>query len=75
MVRERILKQCMEQCMLSCQMWATVFIILHIFLRLGKSVYQQLSVYCVGCSFFAVLWFDFVNKKISLLPQQQKNAI
>ena len=48
--------------------WA-VFAIVNIFLpREGQNVYDQLNVYCVGCSaFFSVLWYDFTDKEIFLL--------
>ena len=28
----------------------------------GKNTYEQLTVCCVGCLFFSVLWNDFINK-------------
>ena len=31
-----------------------------------QNVYQQLAVYCVGCSLLGVLWYECMNRKIFL---------
>ena len=35
----------------------------NIFEAHGKNVYEQLTVFCMGCNLFSVLWYDFMNKQ------------
>ena len=43
---------------------AFVVIILQILLQCtGKSVYKKLTVCCIGCLPFSVLWYNFMNKQ------------
>ena len=45
-------------------MKAFVVIILQILLQCtGKSVYKKLTVCCIGCVPFSVLWYNFMNKQ------------
>ena len=48
----------------SHKMEAFVFILLQIYISMHmKNVFKQLTVHCVGCFLFSVLWFHFTNKK------------
>ena len=56
----------------SRQMEACVFSTLQTLLeRVAQIFYDQLTVYCVQCSLFGVLFLEVMNKQISLLPTSQ----
>ena len=56
----------------SRQMEACVFSTLQTLLeRVAQIFYDQLTVYCVKCSLFGVLFLEVMNKQISLLPTSQ----
>ena len=37
-----------------------------------QNVYQQLAVYCIGCSLLGILWYECMNRKIFLFPKYIK---
>ena len=49
------------------QMEVTMFTPIKCFLQhMVQNVYQQLAVYCMGCSLLGVLWYECMNRKIFL---------
>ena len=49
------------------QMEVTMFTPIKCFLQhTVQNVYQQLAVYCIGCSLLGVLWYECMNRKIFL---------